>query len=159
MTTSLPKEIVLKASPLKWIGMLFLCAVLVWGGFLVLADGENKLAAWICFLLFGVVGIPVSLIQLIKPARLTLSENGFEQVMMGRTLKCNWEDVSDFGIFRVKRTKFVSFSNSQDEGKLLAQVSATLTRGHSGALGDTFGMKAEDLADLMNAFRHRALNN
>jgi len=53
----------------------------------------------------------------------------------------------------------VSFSNSQDEGKLLAQVSTTLTRGHSGALGDTFGMKAEDLAELMNAFRLRALSN
>ena len=41
----------------------------------------------------------------------------------------------------------------------MAKVSTTLTRGHSGALGDTFGMKAQDLADLMNAFRNRALNN
>ena len=159
MTTSLPKKMVLKASPLKWIGMLLLCALFVWGGFLLLSDDENKLAACICLLLFGVVGVPVSLFQLIRPGRLTLDEKGFEQVMMGRTLKCNWEDVSDFGVFRIKRTKLVSFSNSQDQGKLLAQVSTTLTRGHSGALGDTFGMKAEDLAELMNAFRLRALSN
>ena len=85
MTTSLPKKMVLKASPLKWIGMLLLCALFVWGGFLLLSDGENKLAAWICLLLFGVLGVPVSLFQLIRPGRLTLDEKGFEQVMMGRT--------------------------------------------------------------------------
>ena len=157
MTTQLPNEMVLKASPLKWIGILLLCVLFVWGGFLLLSEGENKLAAWICFLLFGVVGIPVSLLQLIKPAQRTLREDGFEQIMMGRTLRCNWENVSEFGVLRVSKTKFVSFSNSEDEGKLIAQFSSTLTRGHSGALGDTFGMKAKDLADLMNAFRNRAL--
>ena len=159
MDMPIPTEIVLKASPLKWGGMLLLTILFTLGGFWALSDEEHKLAAWITILLFGVIGIPVSLFQLIRPARLTLNENGFEQVMMGRTVKCNWEDVSDFGIFRTGKTKFVSFSNSRDEGKLMAQISSTLTRGHSGALGDTFGMKAQDLADLMNAFRARALNN
>jgi len=158
MNTSLPKEIVLKASPLKWGGMLILCGVFVWGGFLILSEGENKLAAWICFLLFGGLGVPVSMFQLIKPARLTLSEDGFEQVMMGRTLQCDWASVSEFGILRVGKSKLVSFSSEKDEGKVMAQISSVMTRGHSGALGDTFGMKAADLADLMNAFRNRALS-
>ena len=158
MTTSLPNEVVLKASPLKWIGILSLCALFVWGGFLLLSDGDNKLAAWICFLLFGVVGVPVSLFQLIRPGRLTLDEKGFEQVMMGRSLKCNWHDVSDFGVMRVSRNKFVSFSQAKDEGKVMANLSKTITGNHSGALGDTFGMKAKDLAELMNAFRDRALS-
>jgi len=117
MNTSLPKEMTLKASPFKWVGILFICVLFAGVGFWMLSGEENKGAAWLCILLFGAMGVPVSLFQLIKPGRLTLNETSFEQVMMGRTLKCNWRAVSDFGVVRVRRNKFVSFSRAQTRVK------------------------------------------
>jgi hypothetical protein len=158
MDTHLPKEISLKASPLKLVGIFLICAFFTIAGFWILSGGENTAAAWLCILFFGAIGIPVCLFQFIRPARLFLNEEGFEQIMMGRRMNCNWHAVSKFGVVSIKRNKFVSFSRLEDEGKTLAHISKIITGGHSGILGDTFGMKAIDLAALMNAFRDRALN-
>ena len=54
--------------------------------------------------------------------------------------------------------KYVGFSSAQDEAahpKVAAANRAVI--GASGMLPDTFGMTAEDLADLMNAYRRRAI--
>ena len=158
---NLPEEIVLKSSPIKWIGFLLLFILFVFGGVLMLKDGENPLMAWLCIGFFG-LGIPVSLMQIFKPGTLTLNADGFEQRMMGRVTASRWDEVSGFGIYKIRRgffttNTFVSFSRLEDEGKALAGVARALSGG-TAQLGDTFGMKAQKLADLMNEFRNRALS-
>ena len=160
MNSPLPREITLKASSLKWFLMLLATALFTAAGIWMLSDPENTLVAWLTLFLFGVIGIPVSLFQLVRPGRLTLNEDGFEQIMMGRVISSDWKAVSGFGVLRIGRNKFVSFSRMEDEGKKMTNLSRALTGGgHSGMLGDNFGMKAPELADLMNAFRNRALNS
>ena len=156
MTNDLPETMTLTSSRLKSVGMLLICLVFVVIGVWITSDPENKTMGWFCVGFFGLCSA-VFIIQLIRPGHLTLNQDGFEQVMLGRTLTVAWKDVSDFGVIKIKYNKFVSFSRHQDEGKALAGVSKALTGGHSGMLGDSFGMKAEELAVLMNQFRHRAL--
>ena len=43
--------------------------------------------------------------------------------------------------------------------QVLADVSRALTGGRAHGISDTYGMAADELADLMNAFRARALSD
>ena len=156
MINDLPQTLTLHSSRVKPIFMGLICLVFVAGGILMLSDSDDKAVAWVTIIFFGLC-LAVFILQLIRPGHLILNQDGFEQVMLGRTLTVAWKDVSDFGVIKIKYNKFVSFSRHQDEGKALAGVSKALTGGHSGMLGDSFGMKAEELAVLMNQFRHRAL--
>ena len=66
-----------------------------------------------------------------------------------------WTDVSPFGIVSIRGSRRVAFDVARDRGIL-----ASLARkqfGVSAILPDSYGMKAEELADLMNAWRTAAL--
>ena len=81
--------------------------------------------------------------------------------MMGRKTSNRWDEVSEFGIYAIKSSfvtasKFVCFDRYADEGKKMTELSRSMV-GATAQLADTFGMKAEALAELMNAFRNRAL--
>ena len=140
----------------KWLGVTVLCGLFVACAVFMIMRTEDKLIGWFVFAFFG-FGLIISIIQLIKPATLILTQDGFEQSSLGRKLNCSWHDVSEFGVTRIQRSNYVSFSRQQDEGKMLSNISKGITGGHSGTLGDTFGMKAHDLADLMNRYRDQAL--
>ena len=112
---------------------------------------------WLCALFFGLVA-GVSLIQIFGKSYLHLHLEGFEQNMMGRKLECRWDEVSDFHVWASSGNRFVGFNRIQDEGKAMGKVNQMISGGSS-SLGDSFGMSAEDLAGLMNAFRDRALAN
>ena len=158
VSTQLADTVILKASRLKWASILAICLIFGLIGIWMLSSGENKFMSWLCIIFFGLLGGGVCFFQLISPGKLVLNRGGFEQKMTGRSLQCKWQDVSEFGVIRISRNKFVSFSRLQDEGKAMTQISKAITGSHSGMLGDNFGMKSEDLADLMNAFRNRALS-
>lgn len=157
--TDLPETLELRGSRRKWFGMLALTAPFTFIGIFMITEGEAVMG-WICTIFFGLCAL-IFILQLIKPGRLTLGPDGFEQVMTGRTLTCRWEDVSDFGVYAMKTnfvttSKFVCFNRRVDEGKRMAAVNQALV-GATAQLSDSFGMKTEALADLMNAFRARAL--
>lgn len=156
MSNGLPSTLTLTSSRLKSTLFGLICLIFVLMGIWILSDPENALMGWFTIAFFG-LGLAIFIMQLIRPGRLTLDQNGFEQVILGRSLTCKWTEVSDFGVLKVKHNKFVSFSRQQDEGKMLAGVSKTLTGGHSGMLGDSFGMKPKELAILMNEYRDKAL--
>ena len=157
MTNDLPDTMTLTSSRLKTFGLLLICLIFVATGlWMTTTDPENKLMGWFCAAFFG-LGLPVFIMQLLRPGHLTLSKDGFEQVILGRTLACKWTEVSEFGIVKIKRNKFVSFSRYEDEGKMLAGISKSMTGGASGMLGDNFGMKTTELAMLMNDYRVNAM--
>lgn len=157
MTYKLPKTMEIETSSMKSWAMLSICLVFTLWGVWMLSNGEGKFSDWVAVIFFGVVGLPVCIVRFVKQGKLILTNEGFEQILMGRTMKCNWEDVSDFDVIGTNWNKFVSFSRVEDEGKAMALVSKALTGNHSGMLGDNFGLRAEELAELMNAFRNRAL--
>ena len=157
--TDLPDTLELRGSRLKWLGLLALVSPLILGGVLMVSSGDI-IVGGLCLAFFALCGL-VFLWQIIKPGRLTLGPDGFEQIMAGRTLTCRWDEVSDFGVYGVgvglfKTNKFVCFSRLEDEGTRLASVNRALV-GATAQLSDSFGMKPEALAELMNAFRNRAL--
>lgn len=155
----LPENMTLKPSKGKWLALLSSSLVFVALGIFLALDGQ--IMGWFAGGFFA-LGLPLSVIQLRGTSSwLKLGAEGFEQSMLGRKMASGWEDVSDFRIWKMKRGLFtvhtgVSFDRAEDAGKRLASVNQAIAGG-SAALGDTYGMKAEELADLMNAFRARAL--
>jgi len=96
-------------------------------------------------------------------SQLRLDRTGFvERTLLGRANAQRWSDVSAFSVFNVGVTKsMVVYEPHVVEGgpgtQALANMSRALTGGHAHAISDTYGMSAEELAELMNAFRARAL--
>lgn len=156
----LPDEIILKPSPKKWIGVAVIGAIFVAIGIMMISQGD-LLLGWLGTLFFGAV-LVTALLQLFSKATfLKLGPAGFEQRIMGRHMVCRWEDVSEFGVWGmsaggVATNSFVSFDRREDEGRTLTTINRSIS-GASAMLGDNYGMKSEDLAVLMNAFRDRAL--
>ena len=151
----LPEQMTLYPSKLKWIGVSAIGFVFVAGG-LIWALQEPGITPWICIAFFALVA-GTGLVQLLGGSSLQLDSEGFEQNMLGRKFACRWEDVSEFGTWRVSGNQFVVFNRVKDRGTVMGPLNESLT-GASAQLGDTFGMKAEDLAETMNAFRDRALH-
>ncbi|MEO1405740.1 MAG: hypothetical protein AAFV54_04530 [Pseudomonadota bacterium] len=159
--SQLPETLILKSSRLKWFGLLALTAPLFASGVALVLIGDAGWLGWLGLIFFGACEA-VFLYQLIWPGQLTLNEDGFEQVLVGRKLAHKWTDVLSFDVYGLKSgflttNQFVCFDRVEDDGKAVASINRALV-GASAQLGDTFGMKAVELAALMNDFRARALN-
>lgn len=156
MPEPLPKSMTLKPSRMKWLLVFLIGAAFTATGLWMIVE-DGALMAWFVTLFFGLVAI-VALIPLIGiGSHLKLDEAGFEQSLMGRRLKCSWQNVSAFHTYSIGvGNTFVAFDRAEDDGKRITGINRAIAGG-SAQLGDTFGMKAADLAALMNAFRDRAL--
>ena len=134
-----------------------LCVVFVAGGIWMVRDDEK--IGWLPAGFFA-LGIPVFLLQLFFPKTcfLTVSEEGIEFCALFRSHKLRWSDISEFGVYRIRGTRMVGFNYSpqyQRSSKARA-VSKALT-GCEGALPDTYGFSAEELAQLLFAFHQEKL--
>lgn len=152
----LPETMLLKPSRLKWgligLGGLVFAGLGVW----LVIRGEGYLA-WGCALF----GLLIALIGVAHIASNTiglhLSREGFEvRGLLGRNWHERWLDCSAFVVGTISHNKMVMFERAQDQGKVATTVLQGLA-GASAALPDTYGMKAHDLADLLNTWRARAL--
>jgi hypothetical protein len=130
------------------------------GGTWMVREGE-KLGWWVAAF-FGLC-TAVFLVQLVPgSACLRLTPDGFEMRALFRSSSLRWTDVRGFGVVRMKQHGFLTvhtmvgfdFSDSYDRsraGRALARAVA----GCEGALPDLYGLKAEALASLLNAWRDR----
>jgi hypothetical protein len=91
-------------------------------------------------------------------SRLSLDREGFTCRTLFRSFRRRWVDCTEFAPAWVGPRLMVGFSTASDEAvhPRLAAVARGLT-GAAGALPDTYGVSAYDLADTMNRFRDRAL--
>jgi hypothetical protein len=117
----------------------------------------NPVMAYLCVGLFG-LGMLVFLIQLIPgSAYLELASDRFTFSNLFKKSTVYWKDVAAFRVTKITRSKklvgidFIETSAGHKVGRALASA---LT-GVQGALPDTYGMKAEALADLMNEIKKR----
>jgi hypothetical protein len=152
----LPDTLRLKPGRAKWLGVFAISAafvaIAVW-----LGPGDPVLF-YGCggfFLVCALVALP----QMIGVgASLTLDRKGFECRTLFKSFRREWRDCSEFAPRRIFLNTFVAFETRQDIANHpnLSELNRQLV-GASGALPDTFGLPLDELTDLMNAFRARAL--
>lgn len=158
--TELPETLILYPSKAKWLGIVALAAGFVAIAVFVMKDAPTHLRALVGGF-FG-LGIPVGVLQIFgKGSWLRLDEDGFEYAQFGRKYAFAWQDVSEFGVWKMKQgflttSSHVGFSTEADNAKTLGKVNTALV-GATGTLPDTYGKSAKELAGLMNAYRNRAL--
>ena len=139
--------------------MFLVSVVFVAGGILMIRDGEKM--GWLCAGFFG-LGIPVFLIQLYpKSSFLTVSEEGIEFCALFRRHRLRWSDISEFGTYTLRHrglpvSKMVGFNYAAgyqraSKARRVAQALA----GFEGALPDTYGFRAEELAQMLSDY-HQA---
>jgi len=141
--------------PKRWKSILFLLLTLGFtiGGVWMALDGEKM--GWFISIFFG-LGMLVFLINLSPQASyLKLNKEGFEVCSLFRKHKYHWNEVRDFGVGSISGNKMVMFNFSEEykKAKKVRKISSTIA-GAEGGLHDTFGLKAEELADLMNEYKY-----
>jgi len=89
---------------------------------------------------------------------LTLDAEGFEARNLFRRHRSRWQDTSGFQAARIPpaQQKLVVYDDVTQSAKTLAQINVGIV-GRNAALPDTYGLSADDLAQLMAQWRERAL--
>ena len=141
MDRSPDARVVLRGSRARWAGLLAASAVFVLGGILVLAFASGGRVAGVAVIVFFGACSAVAAYQLIVGTQLVLAPDGFTVRSLGRTVTRRWKDVEEFDVFR--------------PSAFMSMVGVTYAGGFKSALPDTFGMKANELASLMNEWRAR----
>lgn len=151
-------DVVLRPSMRKLLRYMLGCAVFVAIGIFALARDEGPIG-WMCVAPFS-VGLLVFAVQLLPNASyLRLTNSGFEFCSMFRKSDLiPWGDVSHFRVAAVppSTTNLVVYDLEKPSAHAHRRVNRALI-GASDALPDTYGLDAEELADVMNSWRHRAL--
>lgn len=157
-TGAVPAKMTLKPSRLKWAVVLLGCAAFVGIGIFIKPDtDQDAMMRWLVIGFFG-LGVFASIPGLLGMGGLDLDKEGFTIRTIGKSSRRTWRECSEFSLVRLPRGgTFVGFSSATDEKHALAGMARDMV-GTTGMLPDKYGMKAQALADLMNAFRARAPN-
>ena len=154
----LPDSLTLKPDRLRWL-IVFLISV----GFVAIAVwlGPNEdpmlfYGAGGFFLVCALIAAPL---MFGVGSSLTLDLDGFSCRTLFRAFRREWRECSEFYPISTGFRKFVGFSTAQDEAAHPGMAAANRALiGATGMLPDTFGYSADELSDLMNRFRARALS-
>jgi membrane associated rhomboid family serine protease len=152
------EPLVLRPSRHRWVGLLAtsIAATAVCG--LALVDEPNVVMV-VGVLLFG-AGIVVAVLQLTGGASLRIAPEGLLARGPIRSGSWSWNEIEHFRAYDVDQygtTKLVGF-DLRDLTPDCQGIWTTIGRGMSGvdaALPDTYGMRAEDLATLLEEARER----
>jgi len=137
---------------LKSILFLILTLVFVIIGIYMLTDGEKM--GWLVTVFFG-LGMIVFIVNLFPQASyLKLDKEGFETCSLFKKHRYSWSEIGHFGVGKISNNKMVMFNFSKEyqRARKIRKVSSIIS-GAEGALHDNFGLKAEELAELMNAYK------
>jgi hypothetical protein len=145
----------LKPSRLKWAAVFLGCLAFVAAAVFVIPREDDPVMWWLCVGFFG-IGSLASLPGLFGMGGLELDPEGFTIDQWGRKTRRTWRECSEFTILHMRGGPFVGFTSETDARKFGASLSRGLV-GETGMLPDKYGMKARDLAALMNRYRFRAL--
>ena len=150
---ALPNEQTLHAKPWKGLSVAAGSALFVAGGIWMLGR-KPSLAWWAVTTFFG-LWLLAGLVLALRGARLELDREGFRQLDPLRRRSFRWDQVSAFVPHRVDYQgvsigSWVAFRIQADPDEPNGRVVWT-------QLSDTFGLRAEALAQLLNAHPSRAL--
>ena len=152
---------VLKASRFKWAVLLFAGAVFAMGGVLIFfAAPGGRVGGIVVFAFFGACAA-VAAIQLVFRSTLTLTTEGFTFTGLGRRVTRRWRDIDSFVAVRTSALSGVvgiRLPVSPEQASGVRRAARAIGGYDGGALPDTYGMTAVDLAALMNDWRDRYAN-
>jgi hypothetical protein len=154
-TGKLP-NVTLKPSRLKWVAVFLICAGFVSACIFIIPREDDPVMWWLCVGFFG-LGVFACIPGLLGIGGLDLDPEGFTIDHWGRKTRRIWRECSEFSVINMRGGPFVGFSSRTDEAKMGAGLARSLV-GETGMLPEKYGMKAQDLADLMNRYRMRALS-
>lgn len=152
-------EIVLPMRLVPGRGKLFVL-LLVCSGFVAtglwLADKEPLMGYLTAG--FFALGIPVFVLNMLPGvAYLVLDREGFTFASLFRKHTVRWADVAAFCIWRAGGNRMVGWQYAPDyKPQAAGRAFARALTGVQGGLPDTYGMKAEKLAALMNELKRRS---
>lgn len=150
MQTDMP--IMLRPKPTKWLGVALCSLAFVLIGIWMVRSGE--IMGWMGIVFFGLC-LSVSLICMLpKASYLLLTPDGFTMCSLFRSHTIRWEDVTGFGVGKVFTNKMVMFNfvDSYQRSPRLRSFNTELV-GFEAAIPDSYGLKHEDLADLLNRYK------
>ena len=143
-------------SKLKTILYLLVCSAFTTIGIFMLLEGDEEFMGWLGVCFFG-LGVLVFFISLFPSANyLKLDENGFEVCNLYRKTRYNWQDIHSFsaGSIHMNAMVFYDFSPNFKKQRTLRKINTKIA-GSQAALPNTYGLKAEALADLMNDYKEK----
>ena len=139
----------------RWTLLAMVCAAFMFGGYAMLQDGQ-AFAGWGLLICFG-IGLAISLVQLTWwRSALVLEADRFHLSNLGRSWSERWDECSEFTVILMHGNNFVGYDRAADQGKRLAAINRSLA-GAQAMLPDTFGFTAENLVELLNAYRAAAI--
>ena len=153
---------VLMASRFKWAVLFLAGAVFAMGGVLIFfAAPGGRVGGIVVFVFFGGCAA-VAAIQVVLRPTLALTADGFTFTSLGRRVTRRWQDVDSFVAVRISALSGVvgirlAVSSERFSGP--RRVARGIVGFDGGALPDTYGMKADELAALMNDWRGRYRNS
>jgi hypothetical protein len=123
------------------------------GGWMIYSQRQG---GWFVAIVFGLGSLVFTFQLLPDSSYLLLGPKGFTVRTLYRSEKYRWVEVERFGVTRIGGNKMVGFDFSSEYGKhqVGRQVAAGIS-GYEGALPDTYGMKPERLAELLNEWKAR----
>ena len=160
-----PGPVTLKPSRMKWgivtaLGVVMTAACILVGVLACLGvrAGQHDASIGLAVSVFGVLffgGSTALCARTLWAGALQLGGRGFQVTLFGRK-EYLWVEVSDFEPYRQGAASGVRFNAVQPRSRFNGRMNVWL--GYSNdALTDTYGLAAEELADLLEAWRSTAL--
>jgi hypothetical protein len=156
------ERVVLHPNKTKWLLVLLGLAAFLLGFVWMIQDGgparsapfgDARFWGWVGAVICG-LGIPMSLVQLFR-GRLVLAPDAFTMRAVWRQRTVRWSDVGSFEAVELRPLVWLvyfDFVPTYPRHRQTRAMSRALS-GHESNLPDTYGMKADDLAALMNRWR------
>ncbi|MBR0751021.1 hypothetical protein JQ604_02410 [Bradyrhizobium jicamae] len=98
----------------------------------------------------------VKAVRLLRHPSLLLDLDGFEFFGLFRR-RYQWSEVSDFGVFQHKGNASVVFKTTKPDRNYWSRMNAYMAGGRDGQLSGTYGLRAEELVQLMTAWQSVAI--
>lgn len=146
---------VLRAGRLRRVAVAVVSLIFAAAGLYLAAQGERR-----GLVVAGFFGLPalLAVVMLVNDhENLRLAEDGFVVGRIWRDTAYRWAEVSPFKIVAIRGSSRVAFDAAGDRSILAGFARKQF--GVSTILPDSYGMKAEELADLLNAWRAAALES
>ena len=145
-------EVILRPRKSRALLYLMLCAIFTVIGILMIAD--NKLMGWFVGPTFGLGVVVFILLMLPNSSYLLLKEDGFTVCSLYRTSSLKWSDIEGFEVTTIIGPKIVgfNFSSTYNRQQKVRKISKNMA-GYEGALPDTYGISAKELAELLNNWK------
>ena len=145
-------ELTLRPNRRRYLLNMTLAAGFVAAGALTIRKGDPR--GWAGILFFGFGVIVYVLLLLPGSAYLRLDPTGFTVCSLFRAHATSWFEVDSFEVARMRGRKLVVFNFSNlHRGQEFVRKLAVAIGWHQGALPDTYGLFAEELAAMMNDWR------